>query len=133
MAKLPQQNKILPENFPEQKFMPQLLSPINSFISQVILALNKNLTFTENMAGQILAVTIDGTFPLNLQWTLPQKPVAIWIGNCRETSGTHSTVTTALYVDWEMNPKGQLQINNIAGLSASSANRFHVTLLAITG
>lgn len=135
MARLPRQNKILAEDFPDQKsWIPKLLLPLNGFFEDVISALNKNLTFKENMAGDILTATADGVYPIDLKWTNRAKPIAAWIGQCREISGTHTTITTALYLDWEMTPGGAFRINNIAGLSGeTTTNKFEVTIIAITG
>lgn len=135
MAKLPIQNQILPETFPseQKKWLPQLLQPINYFIQNVIRALNKNLTFNENFAGDVLTVTIDGTYPLDVRWINNSKPTLAWIGSCREVSGTHATITTALYLDWEMSSVGEFRINKIAGLSASITNPFYVKIVAIVG
>lgn len=133
MAQLPKQKKIIPEDFPKEKFMPQLLQPINEFFETVTSALNKNLTFKENIASEILTVNIDGVFPIKLKWENKNRAVSAWLGSCRETSGTHVALITPLYLDWEMNSAGQFQINNIVGLTASSSNKFTATIIAITG
>ncbi len=133
MARLPKRNKILAEDFPKQDFMPKLLEPINSFSEDMVLALNKGLTFQENMASETLTVTIDGVYPLDLKWTNKSRPIGAWIINCREVSGAHTTFTTALYLDWEMTASGSFRVNNIAGLTASSANKFTTTIIAIVG
>jgi hypothetical protein len=133
MARLPDQRKILPEDFPEQKWIPALLSPLNRFFEDVVRALNKGLTFKENIAGEILTVTIDGVFPLDVRWTNMSPPIAAWIGKCRETSGNHTNFTDPLFLDWELTASGQFRINNITGLTATMANKFSVTIIAITG
>lgn len=133
MARLPTQNKILPEDFPKQDFMPQLLAPINKFFQDMILALNKGLTFQQNMAAEILTVNIDGNFPLDVRWVNKSKSIGAWIVNCRETSGSHVTFTTPLYLDWEMKSTDTFKINSIVGLSATSTNVYTVTIIAITG
>lgn len=133
MAKLPYQNQILPENFPDQKFMPQLLAPLNSFMQTVIRSLNKNLTLNENFDGQILTVTTDGTFPLDILWENRNRPTIAFIGSCREVSGEHTTITTAIFLDWEMTASGSFRINNIAGLNATSSNPFNLKIVALVG
>lgn len=134
MARLPKQQKILVSDFPDQKsWIPKLLGPINGLIEDVTDALNKNLTFNENMAAEVLTVSIDGTYPLDIRWPNRSYPTAAWIGQCREVSGSHTTITTALYLDWEMSSNRLFRINNIAGLSASVTTPFKVTILAIVG
>lgn len=134
MARLPRQNRILADDFKDEKFMPKLLAPINSFFEDVISALNKNLTFRENMAGDILTVTIDGVYPLDVKWSSKARPIAAWIGSCRETSGTHVTLTSPIFLDWEMATDGSFRINNVAGLTtATGENKFEINIIAITG
>lgn len=133
MARLPKQNKILPEDFPKQDFMPKLAEPINRFFEDVILALNKSLTFKENMASETLTVIIDGVYPLNIKWVNKSRATGAWITSCREVSGTHVTFTTPLFLDWEMNTDGSFRINSVVGLTATSANKFVVNIIAITG
>ena len=133
MARLPKQTRILIEDFPDQKFMEKLLPPINGFFEDVSGALNKSLTFKENMAGEVLVATIDGTYPLDLRWTNRNRPIAAWIGSCREVSGAHTTPSVAPYLDWEVALDGSFRINSIVGLTASSTAKFTVTIVAITG
>lgn len=134
MARLPKVTRINPEDFSEQKFIPKLLEPINSFFSDILSALNKNLTFKENIAGDVITAVVDGNYPLDIQWTGKAKPIAAWIGQCREISGTHTTITTALYLDWEITSGGAFRINNIAGLTGETTdNKFSVTIVAIAG
>lgn len=133
MARLPTNTKILPEDFPKQDFMPQLLSPINKFFQDTILALNKGLTFQQNMAAEILTVRSEGVYPLDISWPNRSKAIGAWIVNCREVSGTHTNLTTAIYLDWEHKDSTTFRVNNIAGLSATNANQYNITILAITG
>ena len=133
MAKLPQYTRITPENFPKEPWVDRLLTPLNSVLESVTSAFNKNLTFNENVAGSTLTVLIDGTFPVKMLWTNKQRPTAAWIGQVREVSGVHTTLTVAPYLDWEINQAGQFQVNNITGLSASAANKFYVTVIAVIG
>ncbi len=133
MSNIPKQGRILSSDFPDEKFMPKLLYPINSFIEDVKRALNKGLTFKDNMSGDVVTVLLDGVYPLDIKWNLKQYPVAAWIGQCREVSGNHTTITTALYLDWEMTTDGALRINNVAGLSPSVSNKFTAKIVTITG
>lgn len=130
MPKLPQ-TKIVLESLSNKKEMTELLDQLNPIIATIRQALNKNLTFRENLAAEILTVTIDGTYPFDVKWPNKNRPIAAWIGQCRETSGTHVAISTALYLDWEMITNDTFRINGIAGLSASATNKFYVTILTI--
>lgn len=134
MAQLPKQRKILVEDFPKQKdWLPKLLSPLNEFFEDVIRALNKGITFQENMAGSILTVNIDGVFPLDLKWSQTSRPVAAWIGQCKEIGKDHVVFTDPLFLDWEMKDSQTFRILGIPGLSASSTNRYKLTIMTVTG
>ncbi len=133
MAKLPKQKKILPDQFPKQDFMPELLTPLNSFMDDVTSALNKSLTFKENIAGEVLTVTIDGIYPIDVLWTNKSRPVAAWLGYCRELSGVHTNFTDPLFLDWEMAANDKFRINNITGLAASNTHKYQVVIIAING
>jgi hypothetical protein len=133
VAKLPTFKRILPEQFPDLKWLPEFVAPINKFMSEVQDAMNNKLTFQENMNAEVRTVLLDGTYPIKLKWSKPNKPTAAWIGQAREVSGNHTTITTALYLDWEYTTEGNFQINNVAGLSASPTDKFNLTILIITG
>ncbi len=133
MARLPETRKILPEDFPDQKFMPKLLQPINRFFESMVQALNKGITFRENIDGDLILVSIDGIYPIDIPWTRPSAPAAAWIGKCREASEAHTNFTDPLFLDWEYTASGKFRINNVTGLTASSTNKFNITIIAITG
>jgi hypothetical protein len=135
MSKLPSNKKIPIEEFPKEVkgWIPGLLDPINRFMDEVTRALNRGLTIKENMNGDIRTFVCDGNYPINLKWDLKARPVAAFIGQCREVSENHTTITEALYLDWEFNQAGMIQINNIADLNASAANKFNVTIIVFTG
>lgn len=114
--------------------MPELLSPINGFFEDVVGALNKGLTIKENFAGEVLTALIDGVYPLDIRLTSGHTPIAAWLGSCREISGTHTTFTTPLFLDWQMTSSGLFRINSIVGLStATSTNKFSATIITIAG
>lgn len=131
MAKLPSQYTIKPDEFPQQPWISRLLGPISRFMDDVVRAFNKNLTITDNIDGEFITVVIDGTFPLNLPWTRASAPKAVWIGGYREVSGSHVALIDPLFVDWEY-INGNLRILNIINSTASTNNRFYLTLIAVT-
>jgi len=135
MARLPTQKRITPENFPDQEdWIPQLLEPLNKFMEDVNRALNNQVTFSENLSAVVKTVPLDGVYPVKFRWDLKSRPTAAWIGQCREQSENHTTLTTSLYLDWEYTQDGQFQINNVAGLSTETPdNKFNLTVIAITG
>ena len=133
MAKLPTAKKILSESFPQLPWLPELIRPLNSFIESVTAALNQGLTFNENLDALVRNVTLDGTWPVKVAWPKTNKPVACWVGQCRKLNADHTTITTALYLDWEFAADGTLQLNNVAGITPTETSKYVLTLVAITG
>jgi len=134
MARTPTQKRITAESFPEQsEWIGQLLEPLNKFMDDVTRSLNNELTVGANFDGVVQVVKLDGNYPVKFKWPRTSKPKAAWIGQCREVSENHTTITTALYLDWEYVQDGSFQINKVAGLSPTTTNPFNVTVIAITG
>ncbi len=60
MAKLPEQRRILKEDLQDApSWIDKLISPINSFFEDLYFALNKNITFRENIAAQIREIDFE--------------------------------------------------------------------------
>jgi hypothetical protein len=133
VAKLPSFKKILPEQFPDLPWLPELVRPLNNFMESVTNALNQQLTFADNLDAVVRNVTLDGTYPVKVAWTKTNKPVACWVGQCRELNADHTTFTTALFLDWEFAADGTLQINNVTGITPTETSKYTLTLVAITG
>lgn len=134
MAKLPSITKILRENLPKDSWVDVLISPINRFMEQITQALNKQLTFSDNFDGQVFSnVTVDGTYPLTLNWERSVRPVGVWIVQAKPISATHTPFSSALFVDWEFTSDGKINILAIPGLSASVSTKYYINLIAVTG
>lgn len=133
MARLPTFQRILPEDFPELEWLPRFAEPLNRFMEEVTAALNQQLRVSENMDGIVKVVQIDGTYPKKFQWPLKIRPVAAWVGQCREIDENHTTRSTAVDLDWEFTADGQFQINAVPGLTAALDDKFNLTIIAITG
>ena len=134
MAKLPDQRKILIEDFPQQKsWIGALLAPINRFFEDVLRIFNKGITIQENMDAAILTVNIEGVYPVDMAWTLKSTPKAAFLGQCRERDGNHTALTDPLFLEWEYTSSGKFRITNIVGLTSSSTNKFIATIVVFTG
>jgi hypothetical protein len=133
MARLSSIKRILTESFPEVKWIGTLLAPINQFIEEVNRALNNELTFADNFDGMVKTITADGTYPVKFQWTRKSRPVVAWIGYIREIDGEHTNLGAAVSLDWEYTGDGTFKINALPGLSASAADKFYVTIVAMAG
>lgn len=104
----------------------------DKFNSDVWSSLDRGLTITDNMDGAILTVITDGTYPILATWPNKNRPTVAWIGQLREVSENHTTLTTAPYLDWEMSADGKFKVNGIAGISPSSSNRFYCRIVALS-
>lgn len=134
MARLPTIVKLVVEEFKDQKaWIGKLLSTLNDFMTAVNSALNRSLTIKENMAADMRTVELDGTMPLKLSWDLKVRPRAVLVGDCYRSDATAITLTNAVGIRWSFNQSGQLQIDQVVGISPSSTARYKLELVAFTG
>jgi hypothetical protein len=132
MSRVPPVRRISTEDFKEQSgWIEKLVAPINSYFEQMTTALNRGLTVNDNMAGEIRTVEVDGTYPLKLAWSLGRPSVVI-VGNTALSSGASLTLTDAVQVQWSYNQSGQLQIDNVVGVTPSATTKYKLTLLVLT-
>ena len=124
MASIPPISRIIKEDFQQYPWAEKLLWPINRFFESVVSALNKNLTFTENMNAQVKALSfttktpVFDTFPLNFASTSISKPTDLWLTRLEHNLGQ---ITTApVTVDWIFE-NGLIKIRNITGLAPATS------------
>lgn len=135
MANIPPLKRLSTEEFKDQSsWIGRLLSPLNDFFNHIAFAFNNQLTFKDNLFSEIreidLNVLASGTYPYYFKCKFKSKPVGLWVCNAFEVAGTPSTLTTAVYIDWEY-VNGQIKVNNISGLTASK--RYKISLVIIYG
>lgn len=129
MATIPSLKKILRDRFPSDlKWMPSLLNPLNKFMEDVTLGLNKRLTITDNFDGKILSVEVDGTYPKNLAWDRSLQPKVGWIGKIQRSSGDAVSLSNAIFLVWSFNQEGQIQIDDVPGLDDATNKKYLLTL-----
>jgi len=133
MGLLPPIRRLVVEDFPEQKWIGKLLSPINEFMESVYRNLNRQLTLRENVASDFHTAEVDGTYPLALAWTLKARPISVHVGNTVRSDGASFTITAAVGIRWSFNQSGQLQIDQVVGVTPTSSAKFKLTLLSFTG
>lgn len=128
MAKIPQLQRLLAENFPNQAWIEPLIRNLNQFMDEVISGLNKELTIEDNMAAMIKVVEVDGVYPLKLAWNLSRRPISTVVGNVELSDGTPLTLSTAVQVQWSYNQAGQFQIDNVVGITPTTGAKYKLTL-----
>ena len=142
MAKLPVINRILKEDLKEApSWIDKLLYPINTFIESVYNALNKNITFTDNIACQIKQISFttqaaytdggsanwtDISFPN----TLRNKAQGALFLDIREdnTIFIPATSNSSLSLSW-IELEGRIIVKYITGLKNST--KYNITLLIL--
>jgi len=134
MAKLPSFRRIaadaISKEYPDLAEL--LIAPLNNFMESLTRALNKQITFSDNIDAQVITLTADGTYPLKVRWDRPSKPVALWIGQITRVDGAAAALASAVTLDWSYNQNAQIEIADIVGLSDSSANQYYITVIGVT-
>lgn len=136
MARLQTLRKLRSEDFKDQNpWIQNLIIPLNSFMEATQAAQNHALTINENMLGQIVTITLDGTYPVKLPWGYKTRPVAVQKGNLTRSDGSSFTIMTAVDFQWSFNAAGQIQIDTVVGLpvAASPAIKYLLTIICFGG
>ncbi len=134
MARIPPIKRLSTEDFKDQtSWIGKLLTPLNEFMSTTVAALNRGLTFSDNLAAQVKTLTITASadaYPLKFLCTLNSRPQGLWIVSVRDHASTPLTLTTAVFADWDY-ANGQVIINNITGLTAG--RKYDICVIIIAG
>lgn len=128
MSKLPPIKLINKEDFRDYPWAEKLLWPLNRFMESVYGALNRDVTFGANIRSQLKTVsfetsaTIADTFPLKIQpdaeISKTVVPSDIILTKINRTDGT--LLADGVTLDWGLGSDGQININFITGLVAST-------------
>lgn len=133
MAKLPNQKRITREDLREApNWIVRLLTPLNSFMETVYYALNRDITYTENIACQIKEIdfttqadystaspVVDGFPPLQFTHTLKTKPIGVEKLQIIENGNADTVITEVVSLDW-YSSNGVVYITYITGLKDST-------------
>ena len=124
MAKLPTVRRISREDLRDPKaprWVDQLLRLLNNFMESVYSALDRNITFGDNVRTQEKQITItagatatDNKFEFLLG--LAVAPTGLWITNIFETNAPTTPMTVAVF-PWWRRESTTIFIDAIAGLT----------------
>lgn len=137
MAKLPSIKRILREDLKEApSWVERLIYPLNLFIEQIYSALNKNITFQDNIAAAFkeLTFTTKATYSSNdwesisFQSGLRTKVSGVVLLQITPLDGTYSAIFSAAQVSW-YESQGTIIINYVSGLENST--KYQIKLLII--
>lgn len=134
MAKLPTTKKLLIEDVQppseQEDWVRRLLWPMNSFMTSVYGALNKDLTLTENIDASIREIEFEtdsaytsGTWT-NLQFprNINHKTNGVLLLQIYDKSDPYAAIINATSISW-LDINGTINITYVAGL-ANSTNYF---------
>lgn len=138
MAKLPSTQRITQEELQgdaDQKIQ-TILSPINLFFNDVRNALDRDLTFGDNVDSQMITLSIQTssaypTFtPVNFQLTMRNRPHGAQVVYIKKTDDIDYVFTSAVWADVYF-PAGESYgtVRHITGLAAST--NYKVTLFVV--
>lgn len=123
--KLPTQKKILREDIKDAPpWINAVIEPVNTFMENTYQALNKNITFSENINSFVkeLIYTTPSTYPtgveiVTFQNTLRTRPTGIFLMQVYERS-TYTPPPGPVFIPWVDSQDG-IQIYPLTGLEAS--------------
>lgn len=120
--------KFQQEDFKDQTWIGRLLSPLNTFISEVYNGFQNNLTITDNLYQEIKTLTFvneTSNFPLIFKTKFNKYPEGLSLIYCQDSTGGYPSVQPL--VQWSFN-NGLLSISSISGLTVSSKYtfKFHI-------
>lgn len=127
---------LVKENFPQKYY--DLIDPlgfsVNPIMTQLLNALNKNLSVTDNLNMQYkdITVTVDATgkptSSLTYKSALNGTTQGVVVVKADNLSNSGTYPTSAPFISWSDN-SGTVTINNISGLQANQ--KYQLKLLAV--
>lgn len=130
--KLPSIKKILREDLKgAEDWVNGLIDPLNNFMETVYQALNKNITFTENISSNVkeLVVRTSSAYPtmerIEFLSNLRTRAIGLQVIQAYE-KGTYTPAEGPVYAAW-VEENGTIIIHNITGLEASKV--YNIRLL----
>lgn len=135
MAALPPVKSFKREDFKDApKWIDRLLTTLNVFMSAVYGALNKTLTFKDNIVSQRQeffvvagASATDNTAKFLL--TMKQKPTGLILLNAVKRVGNYAAIGSAVFIEWTFDGT-HVNITSITGLTNGSTYDFTVLMVA---
>ncbi len=135
MAKIRKINKILTEDFPAtyRDLVSKLAFALNPFLDNIVQALDKGLTITDNLNGEIKVITItaDNDLPLQIRTSL-NSCNSILVSRVTNLTNTSATLASAPFVEFKNKEEAGfklIEITNITGISVTDKYRIRLILL----
>lgn len=134
MATLPPINRISKEDLKDAPgWIDRLLYPLNLFFDSVYRALNRSLTFHDNIDSQEISFSIKSgasasTNTNKFSVTMKNKPTGLILKTATLVAGNYTPIGNAVFIDWYYEG-GFLFITAISGLTNGST--YNITILLI--
>lgn len=123
--------KFLMEDFPDApSWMPQFLSSLNQFISEVYSGSRNDITVRDNLKQEIKEIKLEnssGNLPLKLKLKWPVMPKGLQIIKCHDQDGTALVGTP--WVNWSYQDGGQLVVSSITNLHPNKT--YNISILIV--
>jgi hypothetical protein len=108
-----------------------LLDSMNQFFDSVYYALNRNLTFTENIDSQYKTFRVlAGANPedniFNFALTVHRVPIGLTVQRVTQIAGTYIPITSPVFCSWRVNAT-TIVIDAITGLTPGQS--YDITVL----
>lgn len=131
--KLPVLQTFRVEDYPEQKgWIEKLTSPLNSFLSTMVLCMRNGLTFSENFNATVKTLeVIGGTYPVIASHTIKSQPIGVLILQAFEKNDPTATIGTGINLEWMNDSATSVKIKNFTGLTTGT--RYTIRILIIGG
>lgn len=131
MALLPKISRFQSEDFgkDQRKWIGKLLQPLNSFMTNVVAALDRNISVNQNMQGQIKAISVTGGSTTKFKYEPSQRPAIVLVGKVLNPSGA-LVANPVTCVDWSDDGAGNITVESIPNLT--SGTKYTVTFLILS-
>jgi hypothetical protein len=134
MAGLPTIRRIMREDFRDAPaWLDRLIYPLNLFLDSVYTALNKNLTFGDNIRAQIKTYQLTaGVASTNNAFTFTTtlaRPQGVILLSVIQQGSTYVPLTEAVSIPSWRSSDGVVYIDSVTGLTAGQL--YNVTVLVI--
>lgn len=120
--KIPSFQRITEQDLQQDDLSP-LAQILNRPLDTATTALQGNLSFQDNLAGEFRTVEFDGSYPKTVSHSLKTKPTGLFITNY---SGDSSLITAAPFILWEIG-SNSIKITDVKGISPTSSNKLKLT------
>lgn len=127
--------KLTRNDFPEAPvWIDKLLVPLNQFMNEVRLILDRRVDFVTNIPAQLISLTITaGAAATNntasILCTMKTKPFGCFIVQAVQDEAVHTPLTAVAQIGSWYYDAGNIQITSIVGLT--SGKKYELTILVI--